>query len=376
MRRLVIVQPYVPTYRRPFFDALCEKLAEHEVSLEVAAGIPDGAQLQRGDAASGEWLRPIVQRKFVARGHSIGLGGSRKVWRDADAVIVGHLGSSLDTYQALVLGKVRRSMKVGVWGHLKSYVGESHAVDAALERWQLRMADHVFAYTEGGAKYARSVGVSAERLTTVRNTVDTSNLISHADLIDEPSIDKFEHESGLYRGRSVVFVGGMDESKRIGFLAESLDHLWRLDPSIRVGLGGRGKDEALFGEALTRGQAIRLGYVAPEKLAMLGRVSSGMLMPGRIGLIAVECMSLGMPVLTTDWPYHAPEAEYLTEGTTRLTAPNNPLGYAEMVARHVQEWGQPRPASSSARASVPTLEDMVDRYAEGVFRLLDSPRES
>jgi hypothetical protein len=49
-------------------------------------------------------------------------------------------------------------------------------------------------------------------------------------------------------------------------------------------------------------------------MAALSHVSSAIWMPGRVGLVAVDALALGLPVLTTHFPFHAPELEYLVEG--------------------------------------------------------------
>lgn len=154
-KSLIIVQPYLPTYRLVFFSRLIDVLKQSNIRCQVAAAAPSEHQTDRGDAATADWLIPVHHRRLRVGGRTLTLGGAAKSWARADGVIVGHLGSSVDTYRAILDSKrPRRRLRVGLWGHLESYVGDSHPLDAAAERWQLRQADHVFAYSASGAAFA------------------------------------------------------------------------------------------------------------------------------------------------------------------------------------------------------------------------------
>ncbi|WP_169799922.1 glycosyltransferase [Herbiconiux solani] len=306
---------------------------------------------------------PIETRVLRLAGRTLVLGGSQDAWREADGVIVPPQGTSIDTFRAL-RARRRGQLKVGLWGHVRDYVSKGNAVDQALERFQLRRADQVFAYTPGGTKYAVSVGIPAERVTTVMNSVDTDALEGAVASLSDESVIDFVGTNGLIPGHVVAFVGGLDESKRIDFLAEALDFLYRIDPTVKLLLGGQGSSRSLLSVAVARGQVLELGHVGPDRMALIGRVAAALLMPGRIGLVAVDAMALGLPIITTDWPYHAPEAEYLTPGRNRFDAPDDPEQFALFVAKFLAERRSP-----TANVSYPTLNQMVSNFSAGVVRM-------
>lgn len=364
--RLVILQPYVPQYRKQFFEKLIARLRTDGIDCVVAAGQPRGAQAVRGDSSDPSWVLPVSSFELSIAGRSLNLGGTYRAWKNADAVIVDHEGSSLEVFRA-ILGARRAGRRVGLWGHIASYVGPRHPVDAALERWQLRHADHVFAYTSGGAQFALSAGVAQAKVTTVMNTVATDAIREASESLTVSEIHDFATDNSLTPGRTFAFVGGLDSSKRIKFLVEMLDHLWAIDPEVRLIVGGNGDESNLFDRAKRRGQAIIIGYAGAREFAMIGKVADAILMPGRIGLIAVEALALHIPIVTTDWPYHAPEVEYLREGFTKFTAPNNPESFAQYIlSRKFNEGG----AASDSSWVYPSLDDMVENYARGVRALL------
>lgn len=144
MTEVWIVQPYVPSYRVPFFEGLSAALDESGITLKVVAGRPDAVQAKRGDSITPPWLTQADDRVIRAFGRSVTLTRTRRYWHKADAVVVPHMGSSFDALSAL--GR-KSGLKVGVWGHIASFTSDPNPIDQAIERWQLRRADHVFAST-------------------------------------------------------------------------------------------------------------------------------------------------------------------------------------------------------------------------------------
>lgn len=366
---VVIVQPYVPTYRGEFFNKLISRLDNHQLDCVVVASVPSGAQAQRGDSIEAEWIKRYEARQLSMGGITIGLGGARKLWKDADGVIVGLLGSSLDTYLAINDARMGR-IKVGLWGHIKPYVRAGNPIDLALERWQLRRADHVFAYAPGGREYAVRAGVNGEDVTTVMNATDTSELVNAKQTLDPKRVAEFMALHRLQRHRTLSYVGGLDASKRIDFLASALDQIWVSDPDVHILIGGQGSDAHLLQPSVDRGQAIMLGYVGPSELAMIGSVSCGILSPGRIGLVAVDALVLGVPIITTSWPFHAPEAEFLTEGQSRLTSADNVESYVGLLRTFLGTLSDQAHGAPKAQWSYPTIDGMVENFASGILKML------
>lgn len=367
-KSLVIVQPYIPKYRVPFFESLISTLRELNVDCSIAASQPLGDQKSRMDAVDRPWVVPLKQRNLSFAGKSIGLGGAKKSWASADGVIIGLLGSSIDTYLALIESR-NRNLRVGVWGHIKPYVQKGHPIDLALERWQLRRASHVFAYTSGGARYAAAAGVAPGRITTVMNSIDTAFLDKAAKRVSQQEIDAFREAYNLPEASTVAFWGGLDGGKRIDFLCKTLDHLWKIAPEIKVLVGGSGSQAHLLHPSIERGQVYYLGIVDQQAQALISKVARAILMPGRIGLIAVDALVLGLPIISTDWPFHSAEIEYLTEGETLFTSPNNELAYAESILQFLSS--TETVSRSTSVPQFPTLENMVHNYTTGVIRMLD-----
>jgi len=363
--RLVIVQPYVPKYRVPFFSGLVEALDAIGIDCVVAAPATPSGGDSRGDAASGDAWHHITKGKaFSTPWATFTSYGSRRLLHDADVVIVPAAASCLDTH--LALARQRRGQRVGLWGHIGSYVNESSRLDAVIERRMLRQADHVFAYTQGGRDAAHAQGVDPDAVTTVMNTIDTETLVAAAETLGDAEADEFRELHGMTDGKVLGFVGALDESKRINFLVKVLDELWAIDPAIKLIVGGTGPDSAMFDLAVSRKQVIRLGYAGTRDKALIARVSEALVMPGRIGLIAVDALAFGLPILSTTWRRHSPEIDYLVEGVDRFTFRDDPRAYAYSVT----DWLATGKHDTGSGLAGVRLEDMISNFRVGVETLL------
>lgn len=364
-KKLTILQPYVPTYRVSFFEGLRSQLEKYDINCVIAAGSPSGIQAARQDSVERDWIVRTKSRTAEIKGHTFNLGSNPVPWKEADGVIVGLEGTSIPLYKALATSRAR-ALRVGVWGHVKPYVKQGHRIDLALERAQMRFADHIFAYTPGGAEYASTAGIDPNKITTVMNTVDTSQLQQDLAAISDAEIAEFSNRLGVDFEKTFCFIGGLDQSKRIDFLGEALDELWKIDPTITLIVGGKGQNEDLLKRAIGRGQVASIGYLGGRDKALALKASMAVCMPGRIGLVAVDALVAGRPVITTTWPYHAPEAEYLVEGKSRITSADEPAAFARILKNYADS---PRPAESFP---YPDLSDMIQNYAQGVVRMFSS----
>ncbi|MEX5306089.1 glycosyltransferase [Kocuria sp. CPCC 205258] len=366
-KRLVIVQSYIPSYRVDFFERLHDRLLERGIQCVIAAGAPEGEQAERGDAAAPEWLTPIKRNMLVIRGRSINTSVQPKPWMDADGVIFGLKGTSLPVYEALMYRR-SKGTRIGLWGHVRPYVNSGNWLDLRFERFQMQQADHVFAYTGGGAEFAMQAGINPDKVTEVGNTINSELLREELNGISTKDVIKFAQERNFDPSRAVGYIGGLDASKRIAFLAKSLNYLWDLDPTIHLLVAGSGAHVGLLQEAQYRGQVSFLGFSDVRQKALVIKSSRALCLPGRIGLVAVDALTGQIPILTTEWPFHAPEFEYLVEGHSKVTASNTPEAYARLIMSYVTGT-EPR-GSSSADWPVPNLENMVKNFSAGVVKML------
>ncbi|MCO7203587.1 glycosyltransferase [Microbacterium sp. CnD16-F] len=163
----------------------------------------------------------------------------------------------------------------------------------------------------------------------------------------------------------VAFIGGLDASKRIDFLAKALENLEARNVPVHVAVGGLGPDACLLGPLQKRGRVTMLGHVGGLQKAALLRSARAVLNPGRVGLLAVDALAAGRPILTTEWAFHAPEIEYLVDGQSLFKSANDPDAFAQLIESTVAA-----PVLAQQDWSYPTMTDMISNFASGVRTML------
>lgn len=362
--KLLIVQPYIPTYRVSFFTELATRLEELDIDLTIAAPGPSQEQSERMDSAKPlDFQATMPAPVYVAvKGAQFTYLRSRRLIQSSDAVIVPAAATCLDT-QYGVFGPGRRHRKVGLWGHIASYVKEPNPIDQRLETLLMRRADHVFAYTDRGSRHAVERGVHNAKVTTVVNTIDTKEIAEAIESITPHDLSAFRAQHGITAARVFAYIGGLDAVKKVKFLADVLDELYLLDPAVQVLVAGRGESSRILEQAIARGQVKALGYADARTKAILGAMSSAIINPGRIGLIAVDAILLGLPIVTTPFKFHGPEFDYLVEGSSVFVCAGTPTHFAQFL----QATSFSPPAETA-----PLAEHMLDNFVDGIVRMMNS----
>jgi glycosyltransferase involved in cell wall biosynthesis len=175
-------------------------------------------------------------------------------------------------------------------------------------------------------------------------------------------------------GRTALYLGGLDAPKRIPFLLDTARRIAQELPDFRLLVAGDGPERTLVETAAScPGSAvIAVGRAVGRNAALLGAVSDIMLMPGRVGLCAVDSFALRTPIVTTAWPWHAPEFEYLTDGGNAVVAPDDPGAYSAAAVALLRDHGRLAALADacSREASVYTVENMAARFGDGLLRML------
>ncbi|MFB2580912.1 glycosyltransferase family 4 protein [Herbiconiux sp. P15] len=356
---IAFIQPFVPSYRRGLFDAIARRLEQEGLELEVWHAQPKGIVASRRNSVSGPWSVPITQHRLSFKRRNITY---RPVFRDAKrvkAVVTGLASSSLETYRLAA----DRNINMMLWGHGRNYTAGNNAVDARLEGWLCERATHVFTYTEQGAEHLMEAGVPKEKLSTVVNTTDTVRLREGKEGASAADLDGFRDRLGIGPAAEVaLFVGAFDVPKRLPFLFEAADLVRAARPDFVLVLAGAGPLDDLVAEEAAKRDYVRLaGRLEIDELAVVSNLVDLILIPGRVGLVAVDSLALGVPLVTTDYPFHAPEAEYLDRENSVWTA-NDASSYASGITEILND--PSKLEALKARAAADGLRYSAEQSAE------------
>jgi glycosyltransferase involved in cell wall biosynthesis len=168
----------------------------------------------------------------------------------------------------------------------------------------------------------------------------------------------------------------MYPEKRLLFLCEACEAVKSMVPQFELIVIGAGPDAEIVKEfAATRDW---VHYVGPkfglERVPYFS-VSQILLMPGLVGLSVLDSFALGTPMITTKYPFHSPEIDYLEDGENGLISNDNLTNYAQTVRDALADPGILSSLRNKGRISAQryTVEAMVSNFAEGILKAMDAP---
>lgn len=352
---IVITQPYVPAYRVPLFDEVARQLEAENLDLKVVSARPTGIQSARGDRASGVWHAEISARDIPIAKWSVTLRRLPEAAKRAALVV-----SELEALNALGWTETFRKRPTVLWGHGKGFVNKAGALSDRVESLLASRADHVMTYSEGGRRFLLSSGrIRPDSVTAIGNSTNSAVIRAYTE--QALSVGWVAPP-----GPHALYVGGLDRSKRVPFLLQAFEAGRKVDPSLRLTVVGKGADEPLVREAASTTPQLRyVPEARDESLAALGLESTMMWIPGRVGLVAVDALAMGLPVHTTNFEYHAPEIEFLRDDEVERLGPS-PAEFAEQSLRVYRE----APKLRALREDIPTVQSVASSMVTVITRTL------
>jgi len=363
---LLIIHPFVQSYRAGLYTALADRLAGHGVNVRVAQGAPPPSLADRNDTITARWAVPTPTRWVRLAGKDVAV---RSIPQSADLVIVEQAIKNLESYPLLARQHLR-GPSVAMWGHGRSYSTPQGPRAAALKQFLTRRSQWFFAYTQGGADHVIANGFPANRVSVLNNTIDTDSLRHDLKVVSDHDVDTFSRRHGLTPGRTALFLGGVDKAKGIDFLLESARSAAQLLPGFVLLVGGAGAQLADVQASERSGAPVRaLGRLDGAQKALALRSADVLAIPEWIGLVAVDSLVAGRPIVSTWHPSHSPEHEYLEPGRTAVFVQHDPTTYAEGLVDLLADGSRlhTMQAQCTQESAKYGLDQMVDSFVEGVL---------
>lgn len=367
--RATFVYPYSFHYRAPFHEHVRAKLSDCGIDYSVSYCEPFGENAKKLDTAEIEWgskvrLSRIPRTKLLLQHSFQDIG-------DSDLLIVQQENSLLFNYILQLLPASRRP-KVAFFGHGRNF--QSRNPGGLSERWKRfwsTRCDWWFAYTEESKRHVASLGFPSERITVFNNAVDISAWRQQLERVTPDRLTERRRELGLKGGNVGVFVGGLYADKRLDFLIDAAVRIRAEIPDFELVIVGGGPAEAELQRLAAPHPWVRLtGPRFGADKAELMSLGKLFLMPGLVGLAILDAGAAGLPMVTTDFPYHSPEIAYLEDGVTGLMVKDwrNEKAYADAVVELLQSNERRDAMAEAAREAAAgyTIEAMAERFAEGV----------
>jgi len=363
-KKVYVVQEYIPEYRVSFFRLLLERALEAGIDIKIIAGKPHGAQASRSDSAELEGSLFAANREFRLGKFRINLRTTRHLTKDADLIIFEQARRNLDLYHNILLGR----KKFALWGHGVDFVQRSRNLQSRLLSYITRRSSWFFAYSSIGSEHLVDSGYKKSKITVVRNATDIRVIQMYGQDVSPKDLNRFRQsfENGEFVG---LFVGALDHSKRIEFLLEAIREIKLRNPKFLMIFVGNGPLKHLVADFAQKNPWVTIfDRMVGQELATALKASDLLLMPGRVGLVAVDALALGLPIATTDWEFHAPEFEYLNE-TNSVISENTVSHFVEAVSSYISDPEASIALRENARSSVANLgiETMANAFCEGLI---------
>lgn len=372
MKKLLILQPYVPEYRVAFFRDLRSALQDKGFELVLAAGRAQGHLAQRGDD------RTESTADVLLNSRSVGVGGKSFLLRDVrsvlhrvqpDLVIAEQAIKNTDVYSLLMRQVVKGTPRFGLWGQGRAFSTPQGRMSSVLKQWVTRRSDWFFAYTQEGADYVVRHGVPSNRVTVINNTVDTEQLRRELENVSDAQVEDFRQRHSLIAGKTALFLGGVDTTKGIDFLLDAAEKIAKQVPGFRLVIAGSGSSSELVQRRQEAGAPIAfVGRLEGFDKAVALRAASVMMIPEWVGLVAVDSLVAGCPIATSRHSSHSPEFSYLQNMGNAFVLPHEINEYADGVARFL---GDVEVLARVQRQAIRdswdySLAGMVGMFSEGV----------
>lgn len=375
--KVVIIQRVLTQYRRRFYELFRERLAVADIELVLIHGSPSKSEARKKDNAEITWAHHIKNRCIKTGPHELYWQPCLKHLRGANLVIVEQASKLILNY-VLFTCQIVGLKKVCFWGHGRNFQEHNASVGGeAIKRFMSRHVHWWFAYNDLSAGIIRSLGYPENRITSVKNAIDTRRLVAAKQTITQQKLDHIRSEFGIKGDNGCLYTGGMYPEKRLDFLLEACEKIKNTVPDFEMIFIGAGPDEKRVKVAAEKFEWIH--YLGPkfddEKVPyfMLSRL---FLMPGLVGLAILDVFALETPLITTNIPYHSPEIDYLIDGVNGIIVreSDDASVYAAQVSNLLKnnEAREKLIAGCRAAREKYTIEEMVERFAEGVMKALAS----
>jgi glycosyltransferase involved in cell wall biosynthesis len=374
-KRVAILYRYVPQYRLEFYRRLYALCKNSDIDLDVIYGNPSKTEKTKGHAVSFE-PGQFIKNKFYSVGHT------ELIWqpvlaeiRSADLVIAEQANKLLINY-LLLARQFIGIQKFAFFGHGKDFQAtKQDNVSEALKKRLVRLPHWWFAYTPGVARLVEAAGFPSDRITVFYNAIDTKALANFRAEITGSELSLLRERIGITSENVCIYVGGMYPEKRIPFLLESCEHIRALIPDFQMLFIGAGPDDHLVRHFCdSRRWAIYIGPLVGREKVKHFMISKLMLMPGLVGLAVLDTFALGVPIVTTDVPFHSPEIDYLENGHNGvIVTPAEDLTlYASTVVDLLLNEAKRTELVAGCERSAPlyTIENMAKCFFDGMVRAL------
>lgn len=377
--RVVVTQHRLLHYRQAFFERLRQACAVRGIELRLVHGQASAFDAVRRDTGSLPWADAV-------RNRYLRVGGVDLIWQpfppelhDAALVVLMQENKLLSNYPWLLGLRGRAAQRIAFWGHGRNL--QSAAPSGLRERWKrwfIGRVDGWFAYTEATREILRSDGYPAERIAVLDNAIDNDQFTRDLQAAGDSKVQQCHALLGSRPGTPIgLYCGSLYPDKRLDLMVDAADLVHAQMPEFRLVVVGDGPSRSFLEQAATTRPWLRcVGVQRGVDKAAWFRIASAYWSPGAVGLHVLDAFCAGIPMITTRDARHGPEVAYLQSGRNGFVVEADARTLADTflsLMRDPQQLARIR-AAAAEDARRYTLQNMIDRFVEGIERCLALPR--
>jgi len=355
--RVVFVQKFVPHYRLPFFERFRDELTERGIEFLLIYGEPDAYEGSKVRMEYPEWGTKVNSRIVKLAGRFLYWQGIVSHIRKGDLVIVEQAAKLIDNYVLYALCRFGY-IRMGYFGHGENFQSDDELfISGWLKRRMLINVTRWFAYTELTRTSLLKQGVPDGKISVVNNTL-------------LPPENLTTHEIQKVPGR-FLYIGGLYFLKRLDLVFDGFALASKNNPSLELHVVGDGPDRTIAEKAAAENPQVTYhgSLYGEERNAMIASADA-ILMPGLVGLVAVDSFFFNTPILTSHAGQHSPEVAYLENNVNALFdgEDGNAQSYGQLIEQFASEEGLKEKLQLGCQNSVDlySMNNMVQRFCDGV----------
>jgi len=318
--KIFIIQPLLPKYDIDFFNLLCKKFPQLQIT--ILADIETKNSLNQVDGAEINFalinLKQTFLKGIVLRPKLFQLLSANK----PDLVIFNGNPRDISQIAALLYCKTRK-IRTFVWGMFHR-IGGLRSFTKFYYKYCGIVADRCMTYSEVGATTLINLGIAKDKINIVGTAINESIPLQLSESITDAEISGFLESHGLLNKKIILQVVRLTEIKKPQLLIQAARKLLKHREDVIFVLIGDGplrkKLEDLVDEYAIRESVLFIGALYDEeKLALWYKSAYAFVVPTCIGLSAHHAFSYGLPVITDDsLDNQASESSILYNGLNAL----------------------------------------------------------
>jgi glycosyltransferase involved in cell wall biosynthesis len=337
--------------------------------MHLATGTSTTEEVAKQDTENVDWAYSLPTR-YLLGGKVCWMPVHARLGR-GDLLVLEHENKLLWNFWELYKP---RPYKVAFWGHGRNMQSiRPNGPSERLKRLTAPHADWYFAYTEESRRTLLDIGFPDQRITVFNNAIDTRQLG-----IDHRSVGAQERRvlaqsMGLVGKPVGLFLGSLYAQKGLDRCLQAAMAVRQSVPEFQWLVIGDGPDrEKVEAMALEHPWVHWVGPKRDREKALYASLADVLMIPGAVGLVALDSLVLGKPIVTMHANAHGPEMEYLEHGEDALITPDGVEAYAQVLSHLLMDPPRLRAMQQAclAKAEQYTIEAMIARVHQGVLSAL------